>query len=150
MAQLREHTTHLAIQNQRAALSDLREGLERFCIDHGVPRKSLVELQVALDEIVSNIIKYAWPEGGTHDISVRITARSREVEVEVVDDGQAFDPRSAPAPEAPRVGRRIRPGGVGIHMTRQLIDRIDYVRANGRNHIIMKKRCAVGTPLEEE
>jgi anti-sigma regulatory factor (Ser/Thr protein kinase) len=149
MARLREQTIRFAIRNELAALSVARDSLERFGVNHGIPHKSLVQLQVALDEIVSNIIKYAWPEGGAHELSVRITAHSNRVEVEVVDDGQAFDPLTAKRPKRAAPGARPRPGGVGIHIVKQLIDNVEYVRHHGRNRITLTKRCAVGALQED-
>lgn len=146
MLQSHEPTACLTIRNNLAELATLSAALDRFGIQHGVPRESLVDLQVALDEIVSNVIKYAWPGGGAHEMSVRMTARKNAVDVEVVDDGEAFDPLSVPPPRRRSAGRRPRPGGVGIHMVRQLMDRAEYARTDGRNHIILTKRCALGVP----
>ncbi len=137
-----EHTTCIAVHNNLANLSIAGEALERFCMAHGIARQILTQLQVALDEIGSNIIKYAWADAGPHEFSVRLTAANNFIELELIDDGCAFNPLSAPAPPA-HADRRPEPGGVGIHMVRQLVDSIEYVRIDGRNHVIMKKRCAV-------
>jgi serine/threonine-protein kinase RsbW len=89
------------------------------------------------------VIKYAWPDGGAHEVRVRITVRVDGVEVEIVDDGTMFDPLLAPAPERLPTGRRPKPGGVGIHMVKQLVDECAYTRVNGHNHLKLTKRCAV-------
>ena len=146
MVSLRERTVRLAIPNELAALRVASDTLKRFGIDNGVPHRALVELQVALDEIVSNIIKYAWPEGGSHKLGICLTVHGGAVEIEIVDDGKAFDPLSVPSPGPVPKGRRPRPGGVGIHMPRKLIDGIEYTRSNGQNRIIMTKRYADGVP----
>lgn len=150
MASFREQAMRIAIPNELAALPVASETLKRFGADNGVPDKALVQLQVALDEIVSNIIKYAWPEGGSHELTICLTAHRGAVEIEIVDDGQAFDPLTVPPPVQPPKGRRPRPGGVGIHITRNLIDGIEYVRADGENHIILTKRYAGCAPPEGE
>ena len=137
-----ERSTRIAIRNKIAELAALREALKRFCTEHAIDEKTVTQLQVSLDEVVSNVIKYAWPEGGMHELSVRMTAIEHGVRIEVVDDGRAFDPRAARAPEPRKPGRRIRPGGVGIHMVRQLVDEIEYFRHEGRNHVVLTKRCA--------
>jgi anti-sigma regulatory factor (Ser/Thr protein kinase) len=145
MLQSRESTICLTIRNNRADLAMLSAALDRFGVEHGVPRESLVDLQVALDEIVSNVIKYAWPEGGTREVSVRMTARKDAVDIEVIDDGEAFNPLSV-APPKRSPGRKPRIGGVGIHMVKQLMDRVEYARTDGRNHMIFTKRCILGVP----
>jgi serine/threonine-protein kinase RsbW len=148
MAPVRKDTLQLVIRNELADLSIASESLERFCVRHGVAREPLVQLQVALDEIASNVIKYAWPEGGRHEFTIHFTADSDGVKIEILDDGQPFDPRSAPAPK--RTGGRRRPGGAGIPMTRQLMDDIEYIRTRGTNHIKLTKRCATHIAVEEK
>jgi serine/threonine-protein kinase RsbW len=143
-------TTHIVIRNDVADVAALTLAMERVAAEHGMPEKSLFQLQVALDEIVSNIIKYAWPEGGAHDIEIRITAREDGVEVEIIDGGQMFDPRDAPKRDKPLPGQRPQPGGVGVQMTKQLIDRIGYARIGNRNHTTLTKLCALDAAASGE
>jgi anti-sigma regulatory factor (Ser/Thr protein kinase) len=138
------HTTHIVIRNNIADLAALTAAMERVGAERGMPENSLFQLQVALDEIVSNVIKYAWPEGGAHDLEIRITARDDNVEVEIVDDGRMFDPREAPKRDKPLPGERPQPGGVGVQMTRQLVDHVGYARIGNRNHTTLTKLCATG------
>ena len=142
MSPFSAQTIDIAIRNDVAELGSLRDRLERLGRELGIPSKPLMQMQVALDEIVSNVIKYGWPEGGNHRLLVRITARDDRIEVEIVDDGRAFDPRQAPPPERLPAGRRPRPGGVGIHMVKQLVDKVEYERIGGRNRTVMTKRYA--------
>jgi anti-sigma regulatory factor (Ser/Thr protein kinase) len=137
-------TTLIVIRNNVADLAALTAVMERVGTEHEMPEKALFQLQVALDELVSNVIKYAWPEGGAHDIEIRITVRDDAVEVEIIDDGRVFDPRDAPKRDKPLTGQRPRPGGVGVQMTKQLVDRIDYARIGNRNHTTLIKLCALG------
>jgi sigma-B regulation protein RsbU (phosphoserine phosphatase) len=142
-------TTHIVIRNDVADLAALTATMERVSAEHGMPEKSLFQLQVALDEIVSNVIKYAWPEGGAHDIEICITARDDGLEVEIIDDGQMFDQRDAPKRDKPLRGRRPQPGGVGVQMTKQLVDRIDYARIGNRNHTTLTKFRALDAAASE-
>ena len=137
-------TTHLVIHNDVAELESVSKAMEKIAAEHGVPEISLFQLQVALDEMVSNVIKYAWPDAGTHEIEISITVGSDSVEVEIIDDGRMFNPMAAPEPEKAVPGQRPRPGGVGVHMTKQLVDAIGYTRSGDRNHTTFTKRYAVG------
>jgi anti-sigma regulatory factor (Ser/Thr protein kinase) len=150
MPALLPSTTELVIRNDIAQLAVLSEAMERIGVGHGIAPKPLIQLQVALDEMVSNVIKYAWPEGGSHEIRVRIAVGNGQVEVEISDDGRAFDPLHAPAPQPPPPGWRPQPGGVGVHMVKQLMERIEYVRTDGRNCLTMTKQCNVGVQTGKE
>jgi anti-sigma regulatory factor (Ser/Thr protein kinase) len=138
------HATHVVIRNDVADLAALRTAIERVATEHGIPQESQFQLQIALDEMVSNVIKYAWTEAGAHEIEVRITVRDDGVEVEIIDDGRMFDPLDAPQREKPLPGQRPRPGGLGVQMTKQLVDSIGYARIGNRNHTTLTKLCAVG------
>jgi anti-sigma regulatory factor (Ser/Thr protein kinase) len=143
MPGLLPHTTDLAIRNDVAELAILRGALDRLGEEFRIPSEPLLQLQVVLDEMVSNVIKYAWPDGGAHEARVRITVRVDGIEVEIVDDGRMYDPLLAPVPERLPAGRRPKPGGVGIHMVKQLVDECAYARIDGHNHLKLTKRCAV-------
>lgn len=139
-------TTCLVIRNDVADLESVSRAMESIGAEHGVPQISLFQLQVAIDEIVSNVIKYAWSDGESHEIDIRITVRANGVEVEIIDDGQMFDPLAAPEPEKPLPGRRPRPGGLGVHMVKRLVDEFAYARNGERNHTLLTKRWVVAEP----
>ena len=138
-------TTNLVIRNDIAQLVLLSEAMERFGSEHALAPKPLVQLQVALDEIVSNVIKYAWPEGGSHEIHVRITFDSGKLTIDIADDGRSFDPRRALPPERLPGGPRPQPGGVGLHMVKQFMDSFEYARIDGWNHSTLTKVVDIQT-----
>ena len=143
MSALPSGTTQLVIRNEIAQLAIVSEALERIGAEHGFAPKPMHQLQVAVDEIVSNVIKYAWPGDGRHEIRIRITVDAGKVTIDIADDGRSFDPRDAPPPRLTPPGQRPRPGGVGLHMATQLTDSFDYARVDGWNHSTLTKQCRV-------
>lgn len=143
MPRSQDTSIHLTIANDVADAAIVAEALETFGAKHGVPHEALVALQVSADEIVSNVIKYAW-KGGAHQIHVRITARTEAVEVQVVDDGEAFNPLEGPDLRRCEDASTPGPGGIGIRLVRQLMDVIEYARKGRVNHTVMVKRCRLG------
>jgi serine/threonine-protein kinase RsbW len=138
------------ICNEISEIDRVRNMLDGFGHAHRVDPQSVVQLQVVLDELVSNVIKYGWPEGGRHEVKVCISLTANVIQIVIVDDGRPFNPCDAPAPAtapAPNTSHRPRPGGVGIHMVRKLVDGIEYARVNGRNHVRLTKMTA-STQLE--
>jgi anti-sigma regulatory factor (Ser/Thr protein kinase) len=140
----------ILIHNDISEIAVVRDALEQLGNELSVPMRAITQLQVALDEVVSNVVKYSWPDGGKHQLLVRITVNAAGVALDIYDDGQPFDPRDAPEPVAPPSGKLPRPGGVGIHMIKKLVDSLAYERIDGRNHTSLKKNCAIGADSTED
>lgn len=98
-----------------------------------------MQVQIALDEALSNIVKYAWPEGGEHEALVKIAVLPDQLKIQIIDDGQPFDISQIrtvlPAPG----DSRKKYGGRGIIMLKKLVDNIEYDRKNGRNYLTLSK-----------
>jgi len=138
----------IRIRNDVSDIVIIRDALDNLARDFGISARALTQLQVALDEVVSNVIKYSWDDGGQHEFLVRITVQPDSVDLEIFDDGKEFDPVTAPSPSDTPKGQRPRPGGLGIHMIRKLVDRFTYERIDGRNHTTLSKTCEVGAAIQ--
>ena len=136
---LNTRTVQLTIHNDLSEIEQLRDTVDRLAGEMKVPSRPLIQLQVALDELVSNVIRYAWPSGGSHQVFVRLTLGPTAAEVEVVDNGASFDPRETPDPPEAAAGQALPIGGRGISMLKKLVDSIDYARVDGCNHTTLKK-----------
>ena len=140
----------IQMRNEVSESARVRDALERLGEELPIPAHVLMQLQVALDEIVSNVIKYSWSDGAKHEFLVRIIVDKETATLDIIDDGVAFDPRSAPDLDALPADRRPHLGGRGIHMVRKLVDGFDYRRIDGRNHTTLTKYCVIGAALEEK
>jgi len=146
MSSVPEQTVNVTIRNEIADLSSVTEAVDRVGAEAEIPAKTVMQLQVVLDEVLSNVIKYAWPDGGTHEFYVRINVRNGGIVITITDDGRPFNPLDQPPPTTPAGGGRPLPGGLGIHMVRQLVDSIEYVRFDGRNQVTLTKRYGLEPP----
>jgi serine/threonine-protein kinase RsbW len=118
---------------------------DEFCRDRGVPPEARWRFQVALDEILSNIVRHAYKHaGGT--IALTFSHDSRAVSVEVVDSGPAFDPRQAPPPDTSSPLESRRPGGLGIVLAEELLDELAYERRDEHNHLKLTWRMRRDEP----
>ena len=87
------------------------------------------------------MIRYAHDDDGReHPIVVRLSVREGVLTAHVEDDGRAFNPLEAPAPDID-AGIDERPiGGLGIHLVRSVMSSVEYRREDGRNILIMTKQ----------
>lgn len=132
--------TAFTLKNSLCELDTLRERLEAFGETNGFSPKSLFETNLVLDELVTNVISYGFPQGGNHSLDVELTLADDLLKVVLSDDGTPFDPRQSPEPDttAPIEDRPV--GGLGIHLVRKLVESMEYERADGRNVLRLTRR----------
>ena len=95
---------------------------------------------LAFEEVLSNIIKYAFQSNGTHAVQCEITSDGDAILASISDDGIAFDPASVREPDTslPLEARPL--GGLGIHLVRRMFDDVRYERRDGRNLLTLRQR----------
>ena len=122
----------------KKGLDALREWLTTANLGQQVEDRAFL----VFEEIVTNIIRYAFEDALEHRIEVDAALGDAEMTLTFEDDGRAFDPRSAPLPERQSSLAKAQIGGRGLLLVRKAARRIDYDRTrNGRN------RLTVALPL---
>jgi len=127
------------IVNDLTEIGRLSEVIEAFIARNGLDRKAAFEINLALDELLTNTISYGYDDGQEHRIGIEVAFVEGVITIEVEDDGRAFNPFEAREPDldADLLERPI--GGLGVHLVRQVIDQVDYRRTDGRNIVTLKK-----------
>jgi serine/threonine-protein kinase RsbW len=130
----------LTLANQRSAVAQLQDQLEAFARQHGLAARVLHDVQLALEEHLTNILSYGYDDKLEHQIRIRLGLSAPELRVEVEDDGHPFNPLERPAPDLSQPIDERPIGGLGIHMMRKALDGMEYRRADGKNILVMIKR----------
>jgi serine/threonine-protein kinase RsbW len=134
----------LTVVNGLPELGRAAAWLETVADAGGLPRAVTAKLQIALDEVLSNIITHGLADAraGSREIGLGVRVGGGQVELRVIDDGPAFDPAAAMDGAAgTRIAER-REGGVGLLFVRALMDEVRVSRHDGRNHLVLYKRLA--------
>jgi len=113
--------------------------LERIGEVLGIPRRLLFEINLALDELFTNIISYGFADTSEHMIRVRISAENDLLTVVLEDDGIPFNPVERLSPELPCTLEECKVGGLGIHLVKNLMDEVVYSRCGNKNVLTLKK-----------
>ena len=101
------------------------------------PPKTLKQINIAVDEIFSNIARYAYnPEIG--GASVRI-AVGDEVTVEFEDSGRAYNPLAKDDPDVDLPSHERGVGGLGVFMVKNIMDSVEYRHEGNKNIMTIKK-----------
>lgn len=134
----------LALVNDVDEIPRMAAAIERFGNDCGVPLEVVDGVNIALDELFTNVVRYGYPDGGSHHIDIRLSLSGQRLTIEIADDGRPFNPLDRPPPdlESPLEERAV--GGLGIHFVRSLMDEVEYRRDGNRNTLRMVKALAIG------
>ena len=132
-------TVRTTITNTRADLARVPQWIADFAAVQGISGPIVSELTVALDEVLSNIVKYGYADDEVHRIEIQLTVSATAIEAQIEDDGVPFDPLAVPAPDldAPLAERKV--GGLGIHFVRTLMSEVTYSRTAGCNRLVLVK-----------
>jgi serine/threonine-protein kinase RsbW len=128
-----EPVLSLEIANDLEGLSRAMESADRFLTDQRVEDEAAFTVRLALEEIVTNILKYAYQDSATHQIAIDLRLSPDRVVLRVSDDGREFDPLAAPAPDLDLPIEDKEVGGVGIHLVKAMAERLSYERVGGKN-----------------
>lgn len=130
------------IRNRREDFARVKKSVDRFGAAHGLAAGVVADMQVALDEILTNIVDYGYTDRGEHEIRVRLRVHENALEATVEDDGQPFNPLDKPAPDTHTPLRERRIGGVGLHFVRNLMTDVRYDRVGDRNRLVLTRQLA--------
>ncbi|HSF59020.1 MAG TPA: SpoIIE family protein phosphatase [Candidatus Binatia bacterium] len=135
-------TEHVEIKlsNKLSELDRVNQTLAAFARRRGLAAKVVHDLNLALEEILINIISYGYTDKRDHEITVRLRTEPGEVGIDVEDDGQPFNPLEVPEPDTTTPLEERKVGGLGIHLVRKLMDGLEYKRLNDRNLLTIKKK----------
>ena len=97
-----------------------------------------MQLDVAIDELFTNVASYAYPEG-TGEVTVRFTCEDRLVSVTFLDRGIPFNPLERPDPDVSLPAAERKQGGLGIFLVRKTMDDVQYRFEDGRNILTILK-----------
>lgn len=145
MAPVSDDRLSIAVVKDLSAVSRATEQAEAFCKDRGIADAVARKFSLALDETLTNTVSYAFPEGSSHCIAVRIEHHAGYLTATVSDDGAPFDPLSQPAPDIHASVEQRKVGGLGIHLVRSLMEQVEYQRRGERNELTFRIRDGKAT-----
>jgi len=129
-----------SIKNELIELEGLNEAVARFLDFHGVPARAAYALNLAIDELVVNVIRYAYVDDETHEIDVQIVIEGEQLVMRICDDGRPFDPRCGPELDLHAEDREA--GGLGLFLVLDMVDALKYERKDDHNHVEVRIHLA--------
>jgi anti-sigma regulatory factor (Ser/Thr protein kinase) len=133
-------TYSFELKSSLTELDRLCENLEIFGNKFGFSKKLIFEINLALDELFTNIISYGFKDDEEHIIKVTLTPQNGVLCLCIEDDGTPFNPIDFETPDVSCSVEECKVGGLGIHIMKKLMDEICYERCGDKNVLNLKKK----------
>jgi PAS domain S-box-containing protein len=137
---LAKRLLELRLKNELSEIGNANRQVSEFIEALGIESKFRRQLNIVLDELLNNVISYAYEDDEEHEIQVTVELTGPRLVVNITDDGIPFNAFSQEEPdtEADLEDRAV--GGLGIHLVRNLMDEVNYQRGIGRNIVTLVKQ----------
>ena len=128
------------LNNNKKEINRLKREFNKFGEFHQLPQKIFANMHIALEEVLTNVVKYGYTDEEEHQIVVHFRLKSNMIEVEVIDDARPFNILDVDEPitQIPFEEKSI--GGLGIHLVKNLMDEVEYHRRKGLNQLFLRAK----------
>ncbi len=132
--------------NTREGIEFLRLSLEEIALSWDLPNKQLLELNLILEELCTNYMKYAGEDPKSF-LEIQLALNGELLRITVKDKGKQFNPTEISDPDIDLSIDERKPGGLGLYFVKHYSDSIMYSREDGINVVTITKRL---TPVNEK
>ena len=114
--------------------------MENICDELQLDTHVAMKIQVAIEEMVTNVIFYAYPEGTCADITLSAESDDKELIFVLSDTGKPFDPTAKEDADIEKNPMDREQGGMGILIVKNIMNEVSYQRLGDTNQLTMKKK----------
>lgn len=136
-AQKNDSEFRLVLNNDVTEIPQLADWLQEVGTEIGINKSKIFQMQLALEEAVSNVMRYAYPGEMKRKITILATDKGEDVMFEIDDEGIPFDPTLTKNPDTTLSAEERPIGGLGILLVRQIMRQVEYQRVEGHNHLTL-------------
>ena len=132
----------IRVANDLKELAAIAEQVDEFCGQREIAPAVAYQVNLSLDELLTNTINYGYEDGARHEIRIDLSIDGDRLIVRIEDDARQFDLTDSDPNRADTdsgLDERM-PGGLGIFLVHQMMDTVSYRRENNRNVVLLGKK----------
>lgn len=135
-----ETEKEITVRAELESIAQVTEFVEANLEEAGCGMKAVTQINIAVDEIVSNIARYAYAnEKGNVTVSFRISEKTKSVLLTFTDRGKPYNPLEKDDPDVSLSAEERELGGLGIFMVKKSMDEMHYEYKDGKNILTIVK-----------
>lgn len=129
----------LTLRNNVQDVPQLAVFVDQVCEAAGFSASIAMQMNLAMEEAVVNVMNYAYPKGIEGEIRIEAQAANGRVTFVIIDSGTPFDPTAKEDADTSLSAEERPIGGLGIFLVRQLMDVVSYEYKDGKNMLMLQK-----------
>ncbi len=140
---MRNHIIH--IKSRLSGIGVMNEQLDKMCKQWDINKDVAFSMNLALEEIVTNIITHGYGGREEYDITIRFSLEKHNLRIQIKDTAPEFNPLNVKEPddlEKPLEDRHV--GGLGIHLVKKFTDDVHYRRSKNKNVLTLLRNLEYG------
>jgi anti-sigma regulatory factor (Ser/Thr protein kinase) len=130
---------HFVIENRIEELTSLAEKIDEMAEDWELSQAIAMNINLVIEEAVSNIIFYAFNDNDKHEIDITVTFDDKVLTIKITDNGKPFNPLLQQQPDINLPAEERPVGGLGIFLISQIMDEKNYTRRKNQNILTLNK-----------
>mgnify|MGYP002521560404 FL=1 len=130
----------LTLSNNVLEIPQLNAFVDEVCEFHGLDPMATMEMNLALEEAVVNVMTYAYPEGTKGYVDISAQSDNSGLKFVISDSGKPFDPTTKEEVDTTLPAEQREIGGLGIFLVRKMMDSVKYEYKDGHNILTLKKK----------
>ena len=133
-------TETLTLHNDISEVPQLNDFIEAVAERLGIEPSTALQLQLAVEEAVVNVMDYAYPPDSVGEVSVATTSDGQCLKIVITDSGIPFDPTEQEKADISLSVEERQIGGLGILLVNEIMDTVSYERKDGKNVLTLTKQ----------
>jgi len=130
----------ICIRNDLSEIERVNKIIDAVTKKLNIKPKIIFSLHLTIDELITNIISYGYPDDQTHEIDISLIYNKDNIGLIIEDKAQPFNPLEIPDPDIDQSVEKRKIGGLGIYLVKELMDSMEYKYEAGKNILkIIKK-----------
>lgn len=129
----------LRIKNQISELEKVAQFVEEIGEELGLSMELQMNLNLVMEEMVTNVIFYAYPKDVVAEIELLAKSDGKELTFVLSDQGKEFDPTAKDDADLDVNPADRELGGMGIFIVKNIMNKVTYQRLEGKNLLTMTK-----------
>ena len=135
-----KYCKHIRLSNDVQEIPLLNAFVDEICEFNGLDEMTTMQMNLAIEEAVVNVMNYAYPEGTKGFVDITSMSDDESLQFVISDNGKPFDPTTKEEVDTTLPVEKRRIGGLGIFLVRKMMDNVKYEYKDGQNILTLRKK----------